>query len=70
MKEITLHVEDQKYKFFLELVKSLDFVKIKKNTGDTKQEVVTNLSHAFEELKAYNQGKVEGIPAKELLDEI
>jgi hypothetical protein len=33
MKQITLQIPENKYSFFLELVKSLDFVKVKE-TGD------------------------------------
>lgn len=31
MKKITIHIEDTKYAFFLELIKSMDFVSIEKD---------------------------------------
>lgn len=70
MKQVILKVEDKKYEFFLELVKSLDFVQVQEDSGDSKEEIAANLSKAFKELKEYKEGKVKGIPAKELLDEI
>lgn len=67
MKQVILNIKEGKYKFFMELVKSLDFVQIEKETGDSKEEIVANLTQAFKELKLYKEGKLKGIPAKELL---
>jgi hypothetical protein len=39
MKKVTVHIEESKYSFFLELIKSLDFVSIEK-----EEDWVDNLS--------------------------
>lgn len=54
----------------MELVKSLDFVQVQEDTGDSKEEIVASLTQAFKELKLYKEGKLKGIPAKKLLDEL
>ena len=38
MKELTLEIEEEKYKFFLDLVDSLDFVTVRKTAS--KKELI------------------------------
>lgn len=45
MKQVILQVKDGKYKFFMELIRSLDFVQVEENREDTKEEVLANLKH-------------------------
>ena len=70
MKQIILNVKDAKYPFFLELVKSLDFVQIQEEMGDSKEEITTNLKQAFKDLKDYKEGKLNTTSAKDFLDEL
>ena len=70
MKQITLNIEDAKFKFFMELIKSLDFVQIEEDNGDSKEEILASLSQAIEEVKLIKQGKLKGKPFNELLDEL
>lgn len=70
MKQVVLNIEEGKYRFFMELVKSLDFVQVDEGDGDSKEEIVASLTQSFKELKLYKEGKLKGIPAKELLDEL
>lgn len=70
MKQVVLNIKEDKYKFFMELVKSFDFVQVDENTGDSKEEIIANLTQAFKELKLYKEGKLKGTPAKKLLDEL
>lgn len=70
MKQVVLNIKESKYKFFMELVKSLDFVQVDEDAGDSKEEIVANLTQAFKELKLYKEGKLKGIPVEKLLDEI
>ncbi len=53
----------------MELVKSLDFVQVQEDIGDSKQEIISNLTQAFKDLKQYKQGKLKTISAEELLNE-
>ncbi len=71
MKQVTLNINDNKYLFFMELVKSLDFVQIENvDDGDSKEEIVANLTQGFKELKLYKEGKLKTTSAKEFLDEL
>ncbi len=71
MKQVTLHIDEAKYGFFMELINSLNFVeKVEETDGDTKEEIVTNLTQAFKELKLYKQGKLETTSAKDFLNEL
>lgn len=72
MKQVVLNIKESRYRFFMELIKSLDFVQVlkEKETGDSKEDVVANLTEAFKDLKLYKQGKLKTTPAKEFLDEL
>lgn len=68
-KEITLKIPENKYRFFMELVHSLEFVKVEDH-GDSKEEVISNLKQGFEEMKLYKEGKLKGTPLKDFLNEL
>lgn len=71
MKQIILSVPDKKYEFFIELVKSLEFVKeveVVKKPG--KKEILAGIRQAVEEVKLIKAGKLKGRPVQELLDEL
>jgi len=68
MKQVVLHVKDGKYKFFMELMKSFDFVQIQHDDGDSKEEITANLTQAFKDLELHKQGKLKTTPAKEFLN--
>lgn len=67
--KVLLDIKDSKVPFVMELLNSLNFVKAKPLT-DEKAELMGNIREAVEELKLVRQGKLKGIPAKELLDEL
>ena len=46
IKRVILQVKDGKHKFFMELIRSLDFVQVAKNQEDTKEEILANLNRA------------------------
>ena len=68
MIQITLNIKESKYRFFMELVKNLDFVQI--DEGDSKEAIVNNIKKGLEEVKLAKQGKLKTTPAKEFLDEL
>lgn len=70
MKQVVLQVEDVKYQFFMELMSSLDFVQVKEDEGDTKEEIIVNLEKGFQEMKLYQEGKVKGTPLTDFLREL
>lgn len=70
MKQVIINIKEDKYRFFMELIKSLDFVHIQKDTDDSKEDITANLSKGFKELQRYKQGKLKSTPAKDFLDEL
>ena len=69
MKQVTLNIKDGKFQFFMELVKNFDFVQVDSD-GDSKEEIIDNLKQGFKEMKLYKEGKMEGTPLKDLLNEL
>lgn len=70
MKQVVLNIKEDKYRFFMELVKSLDFVQVEEEEGDSKEEIIANLTAGFQELKLYKEGKKKFKDAKDLIDEL
>ncbi|TVP52016.1 MAG: hypothetical protein EA341_03885 [Mongoliibacter sp.] len=69
MKQITIKIPDNKYSFFLELVKNLGLT-VKEETLEGSQEVLNGLEQGFMEVKLIQEGKTKGTPLKEFLDEL
>lgn len=69
MKQIIINIPDEKYAFFIELIKSLDFVQMEQK-GDTKEEIIANLKEGFKEMKQFKKGKLKGTPLEDFLDEL
>lgn len=67
--KVLLDIKDNKVSFVMELLNNLNFVKVKPLT-DEKAELIGNIREAVEELKLVRQGKLKGIPAKELLNDL
>ena len=71
MKKITLDVEDNKFHYFMELIKGLDFVKVAdKDADDNKEAVLANLKKGVQEVKLYKQGKLKTTSAQAFLNEL
>lgn len=67
MKEITLEVRAEKYKFFVELVKSFDFVSIK---NQDKKKLLLQIARGMREAKLAEKGKIKTRSAKTFLNEL
>ena len=72
MKQVTIEIPDKKYAFFLELVKSLGFIKKVKLAGDEpgKEEILKSIRQSVAEVKQIKSGKLKAISAKDLLNEL
>lgn len=68
MKELTIRIPENKYTFFLELIKNLGFVQIKEEE-DSKEEIIANLQQGFKEMELYKKGKSKGTPLNDFLNE-
>ena len=67
--KILLDVKDDKASFMLEILKNFKDVKPKPLTN-YKANVLEGLKEAVEEVNLIKKGKLKGIPAKELLNEL
>ncbi|OFX32222.1 MAG: hypothetical protein A2X08_08335 [Bacteroidetes bacterium GWA2_32_17] len=70
MKQVTLYIPENKYSFFIELVKSLGFVKKIEDKEQGKEQILKDISEAVEEVKLIKKGQLKGISAKDLLNEL
>ena len=69
--KVILDVKEEKALFFLELVKSLDFVEVLKTIDKPyKQEHMQDILMAFEDVAKYEKGKKKLKSAKKLLNEL
>ena len=66
----TLIINDNKLKFFLELMNSLNFVKkVEVKDYNKKKHGIASLKQGVEEMKLIKAGKLKGRPVQKLLDE-
>lgn len=77
MKQVTINIPENKFSFFMKLMKSLSFVKIVESTpvseqqlSPTQKETWDNVKQGFEELKMVNDGKLKTRSLQELINEL
>ncbi len=71
MKQVTVHIADKKYTHFVELMKSLDYVKkVETEKEPSKQQILQELKEAINELALIEKGKLRARPVKYLLNEL
>lgn len=69
--KVILDIQDNRVPFFMELLKSLDYISILKEIKDEgKSKAIQDLTEAFNDVKLYEEGKKSLKSAKDLLDEI
>lgn len=67
--KVILDIKDEKVPFILELLKNFDYVKAIPLTS-SKADVLEGVKEAVDEVKLIRQGKLKGISARELLNEL
>ncbi len=72
MKQITIYIPDNKYRFFLELVKNLGFAKlsVKEKLSTEEQRFIHDTKLSLEQVDNHLKGKIELKTADELFDEL
>ncbi len=69
--KVILDISDNRGPFFMELLKSLSYVKVVKEIGNSeKSQAIQDLADAFHDVDLYEQGKKKLVSAKDLLDEL
>lgn len=66
---VLLDIKEDKVAFMMELIDSLNFVEANP-LSTAKAEQIKGIKEAVEELKLIRSGKLKGIPARQLLDEL
>jgi len=71
MRQVTVYTTDKDYSQFIELAKSLHYIKkIETDDEPTKSEILENLKAGIQEVQLFKQGKLKTTSAKEFLNEI
>ena len=75
MKQVTLHITDKKMHLFIELAKSLNFVKKieveeEEYKESTKEEILEGIRQAVKEVNLIKQGKLKPTLLKDFLNEL
>jgi len=72
MKQVVLNIPDNKYPFFMELIKNLDFVKIQKVVKLTKKqkEFIEGTKNSLEQVEQHLKGEIELKTADQLYNEL
>ena len=69
--KVILDVRDNRMMYFMELVKSLDYIRVVKEIKDeSKSQFVADLAESFNDIKLHQQGKKKLKSAKDLLNEL
>ena len=69
--KLIIDIKDTKAPFFMELIRSLDYISIIKEVKDkSKSELVTDLAEAFNNVKEHEKGNKKLKSAKDLLNEL
>ncbi len=66
MKQVTLHIEDSKFRTFIEFLKTLDYVKVE----DSNSKVMKELESSLEQVRLIKEGKLPKKSVNALLDEL
>jgi hypothetical protein len=72
MKQVVLNVPDNKYPFFMELVKSLGFVKVPEEAKLVKKqkEFVEGTKNSLEQVEQHLKGEIKLKTADQLFNEL
>ena len=66
MKQLTLNIDENKFKAFLEFIKTLDYVKVE----DSEEQAIEELRNSLKQVKLMQEGKLPKQLAKDFLDEL
>ena len=67
--KVILDIKDNKASSLMEVLKGLPYVKMK-TISDEKALLIEEIKEAVDQLNLIRMGKLKGIPAKQLLDEL
>lgn len=69
--KVILDIKDNRIPFFMELVKSLEYISVVKEVKNEQNgRFIEEMAEAFNDVKLHEQGKIKLKSAKSLLDEL
>jgi predicted RNA-binding protein Jag len=66
MKQVTLNITDNKYKTFMEFIKTLDYVKVE----EVEETALQELQNSLNQVKLMKEGKLPKQSAQDFLNEL
>ena len=66
MKQVTLNIAENKFKTFLEFIKTLDYVKVE----DVEEQALGEFQNSLKQVKLMKEGKLPKQSAQEFLNEL
>ncbi len=70
MKQIVLTIPENKFSFFMELVRNFKFIKIEQTTDVSESEIIEGIRQGLKELQLIEQGKMNATPLRDFLNEL
>ena len=71
MRQVTIYTTDNEYNHFVQLVKSLVYVKkIETDENPDKQEEIDNITAGLKEVNLFKKGKLKTTSAADFLNEL
>jgi len=71
MKHVTLSIPDNKYPLFMELARSLNFVKkIEVDEDSSKEKILKGIKQSVKEVNLVKAGKLKARNARDLINEL
>ena len=77
MKQVTINIPENKFAFFMKLMKSLNFVKVVEPAKTAEEQLTPgqretweNIKQGFVEMRMIEEGKLESRPIEDLLNEL
>jgi len=69
MKQVTINIEERKYKFFMELIKNFDFLTIA-DENTAKKRVLKQIANGMQSAILADRGEIKTRSAKSFLNEL
>jgi hypothetical protein len=71
MRQVTVYTTDKEYSHFVQLAKSLHYVKkIETDDEPAKEDILDNIKRGFEEMQLIKKGELKTTSAKDFLNEV
>lgn len=70
MKQVVLNIPENKFSFFMELVRNFKYIKIEKTVEIADSDIVEGIRQGLKEVQLIEQGKMKATPLKDFLNEL